>query len=169
MGNETGNRNRIFEMFKFWIWFRLVHGGTITSVTRYGFRQILHADHKCDGFYIWCFRNHKPEVDVRVWRCADSDFRCFGLWFIVVVVSIIVGVRRWKVKVSVCLCVRQVWVVKSWVHVPAIRVIPQQTVHKMATTTPVTVSTVNSFFADSDILCDRRLLQYCFALYKLFS
>jgi len=28
----------------------------------------------------------------------------FGLWFIVVVVSIIVGVRRWKVKV-LCVCV----------------------------------------------------------------
>jgi len=28
-------------------------------------RQILHVDQKCDGFYIWCFANHKPEVDMR--------------------------------------------------------------------------------------------------------
>jgi len=56
--------------------------------------------------------------------------------------------------------------VKSWVHVPAVRVIPHQGVHKMATITPVTVSTVNLLFADSDILSDRRLLKYCFALYN---
>jgi len=44
--NETGNRNRILEMCKLRIRFRLVHCGmiTATSVTRYGFRQILHAD-----------------------------------------------------------------------------------------------------------------------------
>jgi len=35
------------------------------SVTRYAFRQILHSDQKCDGFYVWCFGNHKPEVDIR--------------------------------------------------------------------------------------------------------
>jgi len=35
---------------------------------------------KCDRFYVWCFGNHKPEVDIRFWRCADWDFRCFGLW-----------------------------------------------------------------------------------------
>ena len=62
MANETGNRNRILEMRKFRIWFRLVHCGTIT---RYGFRQILHANQKCDGLYVWCFGNHKPEVDIR--------------------------------------------------------------------------------------------------------
>jgi len=54
--------------------------GTITFVTRYGFRQILHAVPKCDGFHIWCFGNHKPEVDIRFQRCADSDCSCFGLW-----------------------------------------------------------------------------------------
>jgi len=42
-----------------------MHCGTITSVTRHGFRQILHADQKCDGFYLWCFRNHKSDVDMR--------------------------------------------------------------------------------------------------------
>ena len=80
MVNETGNRNRISEMCKFRIWFQLVHCGTITSATRYGFHQILHADQKCDRFYVWCLRDHKPEVDSRFYRCADSDFRCFGLW-----------------------------------------------------------------------------------------
>jgi len=35
------------------------------SVTCYGFRKILHARQKCDGLYVWCFRNHKPEVDIR--------------------------------------------------------------------------------------------------------
>jgi len=40
-GNETGNRSRILEMCKFRIRFRSVHCGTITSVTRYGFCQIL--------------------------------------------------------------------------------------------------------------------------------
>jgi len=80
MVNETGNRNRILEMCKFGIRFRLLHCGTITSVTRYGFRQILHAGQKCDEFYLWCLGNHKPEVDIRFSRCVDSDFRCFGLW-----------------------------------------------------------------------------------------
>jgi len=65
MVNETENRNRVLEMCKLRIWLRLVHCGTITSVTRYGFRQILHADQKCDRFYVWCFENHKPEVDIR--------------------------------------------------------------------------------------------------------
>jgi len=66
MVNEIGNRNQISEMCKFWIWFRLVHCGTITPITRYGFRQILHADQKCDRFYVyWCFQNYKPEVDIR--------------------------------------------------------------------------------------------------------
>jgi len=52
MVNETGNRHRILGMCKFRIRFLLVHCGTITSVTRYGFRQILHDD----GFYVWCFK-----------------------------------------------------------------------------------------------------------------
>jgi len=43
MANETGDRNQILEMRKFRIPFRLVHCGTITSVTRYGFRQILYT------------------------------------------------------------------------------------------------------------------------------
>jgi len=34
MVNETGNRNRILEMCKFRIRFRLAHCGTITSVIR---------------------------------------------------------------------------------------------------------------------------------------
>ena len=80
MVNETGNRNRILDMYKFRIRFRLVHCGTITSVARYGFRQILHADQKCDRFYVWCFGNHKPEVDIRFYKYAESDFSCFGLW-----------------------------------------------------------------------------------------
>jgi len=63
--NETRNRNWILEMCKFRIRFRLVHCGMLTSVTRYGFHQTLHADQKCDRFYIWCFGNHKPEVDMR--------------------------------------------------------------------------------------------------------
>ena len=58
------NRNRISEMCKFRIWFRLVHCQRITSVTRDVLRQILHADQKCDGFYLPCFGNHKPEVDM---------------------------------------------------------------------------------------------------------
>jgi len=80
--NKTGYRNHILEMCKFRIRFRLVYCGTITSVTRCGFRQILHADQKCDQFYVWYFGNHKPEVglDIRFGKCADSDFRCFGLW-----------------------------------------------------------------------------------------
>jgi len=65
MVNETGYRNRILQMCKFRIRFRLVHCGTITSVASYGFCQILHADQKCDGFYVCCFGNHKPEVDIR--------------------------------------------------------------------------------------------------------
>jgi len=66
MVNEIGNRNQISEMCKFRIWFRLVHCGTITSITRYRFRQILHADQKCDRFYIyWYSQNYKPEVDIR--------------------------------------------------------------------------------------------------------
>ena len=55
MVNETGNRNRILEMCKFRIRFSLVHCGRITSVTRDGFRQILHAVQKYDGFYVRCF------------------------------------------------------------------------------------------------------------------
>jgi len=78
MVNETGNRNRILEMYKSRIRFRLVHCVTITSVTRYGFRQILHADQKYYWLYVWSFGNHKLDVDIQ-W-CADSDFRCFGLW-----------------------------------------------------------------------------------------
>jgi len=62
MMNETGNKNRILEMCKFRIWFLLVHYGAITSLTRYGFRHILHADQKCDRFYVCCFGNHKPEA-----------------------------------------------------------------------------------------------------------
>ena len=46
MVNETGNRKRILMMCKFRIRFRLVHCGTITSVTCYGFRLILHAVQK---------------------------------------------------------------------------------------------------------------------------
>ena len=46
--NENRNSNQMLEMCKFRIRFRLVHCLTITSVTRYGFRQILHADQKCD-------------------------------------------------------------------------------------------------------------------------
>jgi len=45
--------------------FRLVHCGTIRPVTRCGFRQVLHSGQKCDRFYIWCFGNHKPEIDNR--------------------------------------------------------------------------------------------------------
>jgi len=44
--NETGDRKRILEMCKFGIRFRLVHCGTIMSVTRYSFGKILHADQK---------------------------------------------------------------------------------------------------------------------------
>jgi len=62
---ETGNRNRILDMCKFRIYFRLLHCETITSVTREGFRQILHADQKCDGFYVRYFGNHKTAVDMR--------------------------------------------------------------------------------------------------------
>jgi len=39
MVNETRNRNRILEMCKFRIRFRLLHCGTITSVTDYGFAE----------------------------------------------------------------------------------------------------------------------------------
>ena len=49
MVNETGNRDMILEMCKFRIRFRLVHCGTITPVTRDGFRQILHADQMMDS------------------------------------------------------------------------------------------------------------------------
>jgi len=80
MVNETGNRNRVIEVCKFRIWFQQVHCGTIMSVTRYGFRQILHADKKLDRFYVWCFGNRKPEVDIRFQRCADSDFCYFWVW-----------------------------------------------------------------------------------------
>jgi len=38
------------------------------------------ADQKCDRFYVWCFGNHKPEVDIRFYKYAESDFSCFGLW-----------------------------------------------------------------------------------------
>jgi len=65
MVNKTGNRNRIFKDVKFRIRFLLVHCETIAFVTRYGFRQILHADQKCDGFYVWCFGNQKSEVEIR--------------------------------------------------------------------------------------------------------
>jgi len=46
---------------------RLVYCGTIVSVTRYGFCQILQADQKCDRFFVWCFGigNHIPELDIR--------------------------------------------------------------------------------------------------------
>jgi len=80
MVNETGNRNWILEICKFRIWFWLVHCGKIASITCYGFHQILHADQKCGRFYIWCFGNHKLEADIQFYRCADSDFRFFGLW-----------------------------------------------------------------------------------------
>jgi len=36
-----------------------LHCGTITFVTRYGFRQILHANQKCDGYSI-CLVFRKP-------------------------------------------------------------------------------------------------------------
>jgi len=69
MVNETENKNQILEMCKFRIRFQLVHCGTITSVTRYGFRQILHADQKFDEsgvcVYVWCLGNHKPEEGIR--------------------------------------------------------------------------------------------------------
>jgi len=68
MVNETEHRNRILDMYKFRIRFRLVHCGTITSVTCYGFRQILHASQKCDGFYVRCFGNHKSEVSLPTYR-----------------------------------------------------------------------------------------------------
>jgi len=45
--------------------FELVHCGTITSVTRYGFRQILHADQNCNRFYVWFFGNLKRKEDMR--------------------------------------------------------------------------------------------------------
>jgi len=84
MVSQTRNRNRILEMCKFRIRFRLVHCGTITSVTRYGFRQILHADHKCDRFYVWCFGNHKPEemcdsrgVRIRIFTALGSGRHIF--------------------------------------------------------------------------------------------
>ena len=64
MVHETGNRNRILEMCKFRIRFRLVHCRTITSVIHSGFCQILHVAQKCDRFYVWCFGSHKPEVDI---------------------------------------------------------------------------------------------------------
>jgi len=31
-------------------------------------------DQKYDGFYVWCFENHKPDVDIRFQGCADTDF-----------------------------------------------------------------------------------------------
>jgi len=49
MTNETENRNKILQMCKFRIRFRLVHCGTITPVTRDGFRQVLHADQMMDS------------------------------------------------------------------------------------------------------------------------
>jgi len=78
MVNETGNRNWILEMSKFWIRFRLVHWRTITCVNRYGFRQILHVNQKCDGFYIWCFGNHKLEVDIHSRGVWIRIFAVFG-------------------------------------------------------------------------------------------
>ena len=56
------------------LWNDYVRNSYVRLFTRYGFRQILHADQKCDGFYVWCFGNHKPEVYIRFYRCADSDF-----------------------------------------------------------------------------------------------
>jgi len=84
MVNETGNRNRILDMYKFRIRFRLVHCGTITSVARYGFRQILHADQKCDRFYVWCFGNHKPEVDISDFRGVRIPISALFSMFVVV-------------------------------------------------------------------------------------
>jgi len=66
MVNKTGNRNPILGTCKFQIWFQLVYCGRITSVTHYGFRQILHADQKCDELDIWCLGNHKLNVDIQV-------------------------------------------------------------------------------------------------------
>jgi len=77
---QTGSSLSILEKCKFRIRFPLVDCGTITSVTRYEFRQILHGGQKYDAFYVWCFGNHKPTVDIRFQGYADSDFRCFGLW-----------------------------------------------------------------------------------------
>jgi len=62
MVNENRNRNRILDMCKFRFRFILVHRGTITSVTRFRFRQILHVDQKCDQLYVWSFKNNKTEV-----------------------------------------------------------------------------------------------------------
>jgi len=39
--------------------------GTLTFVTRYGFRQILHGNQKYDGFYVSFVGNRKLEVDMR--------------------------------------------------------------------------------------------------------
>ena len=39
--------------------------------------KILHADQKCDGFYVWCFGNHKLKVEIRFQRCAGSYFSSF--------------------------------------------------------------------------------------------
>ena len=78
MVNETGNRNRILEMCKFCICFRLVHCGTTKSVTRCGFRQLLYAHQKCDRFHVYCFGNHKPEVDIRFLEVCGFQFGQFS-------------------------------------------------------------------------------------------
>ena len=67
MVNETGSRNRILDMFKFRIRFRLVHCGTITPVIRWDFHQILHATR------MWSARRVRI-VFVRKWNWI-SDFR----------------------------------------------------------------------------------------------
>jgi len=50
MLNETGNRNMILEMCKFWIWIRL--GPQFFT----DFHQILRAAHKCFRIDAYCLR-----------------------------------------------------------------------------------------------------------------
>ena len=56
----------ISEMCKYRIRFRLVHHGTITYVNRSGFLQILHADQKCDGFYVRKYKSDFRDEQILV-------------------------------------------------------------------------------------------------------
>jgi len=49
-----------------------IGSGTFTSTIilyrlrpRFGCRQILHSDQNSEIWCVWCFENHKPEVDIR--------------------------------------------------------------------------------------------------------
>jgi len=64
MVNETGNGNRILEMCKFQILFRLVYCGTIMSERVTDFAQFYTRVRNVMD-YVWCSGNHKPEVDIQ--------------------------------------------------------------------------------------------------------